>query len=147
MKRTPAFPPKFYHRVKFSSDSNMYEREMLRLRQMMEGHSTSPMVSTELAKKFRIGHGLVVASWNRWDDSCAKTDALGVVIGHHASGDPDVSWVLVQRELPRSYRPGKEKWDNPTVQLDPAVAGDFQLDKLFEEHRAELLAPIAREAK
>lgn len=142
MKLPIAFSPKFFHRIKFSSKSNMYEQENLRLQQMMEARSTSPMVSTELAKKFRTGHGLMVASWNRWDGSCAKVHAIGVVVGKHSSGGPKVNWAKVERELRRSDRPGKEKWDNPTVQLDPAVAGDFRLAELFEEYRAELFTNI-----
>jgi hypothetical protein len=48
----------------------------------------------------------------------------------------------MRSDLPRSYRLGKEKWDNPTVQLDPLVAGDFRLKELFEEYRADLWADI-----
>lgn len=137
MKRALAYPPKITHRIRFSSDSSKYQQEVRKLKEMVDQHSAS-MASTELAKKFRSGHGLLVASWNRWDESCAKAHALGFVVGRQSSGEPDVRWVLVQRELPRSYRPGKEKWDNPTVQLDPAVAGDFRLDELFAEFRQEL---------
>ena len=64
MKRPIEFPPRFFHRINFSSKSNMYEQEKLRLLQMMETRSTSPIVSTEQAKKFRTGHGAAAASSN-----------------------------------------------------------------------------------
>lgn len=143
MSRAPAFPPKLFHRIKFSSDQNLLEGELRKLDTMIQNRSTS-MVSADLALRFKKGNGLVVASWNRWDEaSRAEVKALGVVIEIGAADERKVNWVRVypeKCELPRSYRPGKEKWDNPTVQLDPSVAEDFRLKELFERYKDRLIA-------
>lgn len=136
------FPPKIFHRIKFGNNGILHERETTRLKEMVN-HSSTSIVSAEYSKKFSQGHGLVVASWNRFDESSrAKVHALGIVVNRNAK-DRRVVWAfLPQAELPRSYRPGKEHWDKPAFQIDPAVAGDFQLEELFERHRADLMDAI-----
>lgn len=140
MKHKIEFPPNRFHLIKFSSNGSLQERDMKNLKEMCAQCSTS-MVRTEFSKKFSLGHGLIVASWDRFDESSkVKVYALGIIT-NRSTTNRKAQWVLVpQIELPRSNRGGKEHWVKPAFEIDSGVASDFQLVEEFEKYKEDLLS-------
>ena len=144
MNRKPMFPPTVFHRIKFSSDSSLFDRESRRLQEMIDKRSASmagvPANGKDPVKVFHKGHGLVVASWNRWEpDTRAKVHALGVVVRNSAKNGIDVRWVRTPRcELRKVTSNGDRYWDQQTFEFEDEVAKRFLLEELFEEFRTDL---------
>ncbi len=122
MTKPATFPPKFFHRIRFSNEQG--------LDAMIASGSTS-MVSDDLAVPFSRGHGLLVVSWD--GIGRAKVQALGVVT-KTGGGKREVKWRRVQCELPESNRSGVQYWRQPTFKFADTVAESFQLKELFEKH-------------
>lgn len=124
MKSAPVFPPRFFHRIRFTNAGEL---------DAMIASGSTAIVSDELAFAFGRGHGLVVANWD--GVGRAKVYALGVVISS-AGGQRKVQWVRAQCELPESNLGGGHFWmqPKPTFKFAETVAKDFQLKELFEKY-------------
>ena len=141
MNRVPAFPPRFFHRIKIGGENIPQTTDNRRLKEMIASNSTS-MVSEKDALPFRQGHGLVVAAWNRWDPATrAQVRALGIVMNTDSASLRKVRWIEVQCELPKITSSGDHFWDQPTFKFADSVAKNFQLAELFEKHRSGFTPP------
>ncbi|MDO8535174.1 MAG: hypothetical protein Q7S17_10610 [Xanthobacteraceae bacterium] len=125
MKRSiPIFPPKAFHRIRATNPRALDD---------MIAKRTTDIVNQELAQKFKIGDGLVVASGD--EIGPAKVEALGVVIGIGASGQREVEWTSVQFKLPKSTLQGGHFWTQPkpTFKFSETVAERFRLKHFFNK--------------
>ena len=127
MPKAATFPPKFFHRIRFTNTQD--------LDAMIAAGSTA-VVSDELAAAFSRGHGLLVASWD--GVGRAQVHALGIVIGS-TGGKRQVQWSRVQCELPESDRGGAHFWTQakPTFKFAESVAESFQLKDLFKKRMTD----------
>jgi len=145
--RTPAYPPKVFYRIRFSSDRNVFDHELRKLKSMIQQGSTS-MVSNDLALRYQRGNGLVVASWDRWNPSSqAEVKALGVVTAIGANDERIVHWVPTydsSLKLRRIDNPGAEHWDKMSFEFKGNVPKDFRLAELFSEHIADPFAAMRK---
>ncbi len=124
-KATPAFPPTAFHRIRPTNPQA--------LERMIKERSTS-IVSRDLAEKFGVGHGLIVASGD--DAGPAQVLALGIVTGIAASGERAVEWKAVQMELAVTGMQGGRFWTQlkPTFKFADTVAEGFGLAGIFGNH-------------
>ena len=141
MKRTPIFPPKFFHRIKIGVEGAAQTTDDRRLKEMIATNSTS-MVDEKDAQAFKKGHGLVVAAWNRWNpETRAQVRALGIVTNASTTGPRTVRWIEVRDELRKISSSGDQFWDQMTFKVADTVAKQFQLADFFEKYRSDLSPP------
>lgn len=127
MPRTPAFPPKIFHRIRPTS--------LPALNAMIVARSTA-IVSPSLVAPFKRGHGLIVASWD--GVSPAEVHALGVVVDIDVDEKREIEWKAIRFNLPlRQDLRGAQFWKQPTFKFAATVAESFGLKKFFEKYMTD----------